>query len=436
MPQDRGPGRPHLLRTLNDRLALDLLLAGGPLTRRQVSDRTGLSRPTASLVLARLEAAGVVAPVGVGVAGGRGPQATLYGVPADAVLGAAVDVGRDVVRAEVVDVRGAVAGTAQVARTTAPAPSWRALREALAVACADAGTTSDRLSHAVVGVGGAYDPRADRLANSAHLPGWSGPRLAAGLERRLGLRVVVENDANLALCAERTVLRAAADPRTTDGGAAPGGAADDAGGTARLWFGDGVGLAVEVGGRIHRGATGRAGEIGYVLAPAPFGDGRRDLQALLGAGALEVLAAGYGLTTGGGPGGDDDGTGSGEGPDAHRVTRLLRDAVVLARSETRGAGARTFLGEAADLLAAALEPVTAVLDPATVVLGGPAGPAGGTFLADLVTARLRDRGRWFGRVVPAAAPDAVLAGCREVCTALTREVLLDRVAGGSEQVAT
>lgn len=428
MPQDRGPGRPHLLRTLNERLALDLLLATGPLTRRQLSDRTGLSRPTASLVLTRLEAAGVVVPAGVQVAGGRGPQATVYGVPAGAVLGAAVDVGRDVVRVEVLDVTGGVTGTAHVARTSASGPAWRALRAGLAAACADAGTTPDRLSHAVVGVGGAYDPRADRLANSAHLPGWSGAGLAAGLERRLGLRVVVENDVNLALRGERAARPAGA-PSAADG-------AD--GGAVLLWFGDGVGLALEIGGRIHRGATGRAGEIGYVLAPGPLGVGRRDLQVLLGAGGLEGLAAGYGLTTGllGGPGPRDGAADAGEEPAALRVTRLLSDAVVLARSDARGAGARTFLGEAADRVAAALEPVLAVLDPATVVLGGPAGPAGGTFLADLVTARLRERGRWFGRVVPATVPDAVLAGCREVCTALSREVLLERVAGGSEQVAT
>lgn len=414
MPQDRGPGRPHLLRTHNDRLALELLLDGGPLTRQQLSDRTGLSRPTASLVLTRLEAAGLVAASGTRVASGRGPQATAYGVPPDVVLGAAVDVGRDALRAQVLDAAGTVVATTTTTRA-ASQPACRALRDALAATCAAAGVGTDRIAHAVVGIGGAYDARADRLVNSAHLPGWAGPGLVRGLERRLGLRVVLENDANLALHAERVAR---------DGDRDGDGPQD--GGSALLWFGDGVGLAVEAGGRLHRGHTGRAGEIGYVPAPAPYGDGRRDLQALLGADGLEGLAAGYGLGT------DPDGDPSA----ARRVTRLLNDAVVLARSEARGTAARSFLGEVADLVRAALEPVTAVLDPAAVVLGGPAGPAGGTLLAGLVSDRLRERGRWFGDVVPAVAPDAVLTGCRDVCVRLARELLLDRVATGSEQVAT
>jgi hypothetical protein len=38
------PGTPSLLREINDRAALELLLAEGPLTRSQVGEGTGLSR--------------------------------------------------------------------------------------------------------------------------------------------------------------------------------------------------------------------------------------------------------------------------------------------------------------------------------------------------------------------------------------------------------
>ncbi|MFI6740536.1 winged helix-turn-helix transcriptional regulator [Nonomuraea sp. NPDC050451] len=53
------PGRPRLLRELNDRAALELLGSSGALTRAQVSEMTGLSKVTANHVLSRLEERGV-----------------------------------------------------------------------------------------------------------------------------------------------------------------------------------------------------------------------------------------------------------------------------------------------------------------------------------------------------------------------------------------
>ena len=46
-PAPRGrPGTPSLLRVLNDRAALDLLLGGELLTRSQISEYTGVSKVT------------------------------------------------------------------------------------------------------------------------------------------------------------------------------------------------------------------------------------------------------------------------------------------------------------------------------------------------------------------------------------------------------
>ena len=70
---------PRLLREINDRAALELLLATGPMTRGQIGDRTGLSKVTASQTLSRLEERGLVEVVGA-QAGGRGPNAALYSV--------------------------------------------------------------------------------------------------------------------------------------------------------------------------------------------------------------------------------------------------------------------------------------------------------------------------------------------------------------------
>src|ERR1700724_274410 len=88
--EGRGrPGTPSLLRELNDRAALDLLLRGEMLTRSQISEYTGVSKVTVSQMLARLEERGLVAIAGE-QAGGRGPNAALYSVGPSTARGACV----------------------------------------------------------------------------------------------------------------------------------------------------------------------------------------------------------------------------------------------------------------------------------------------------------------------------------------------------------
>src|SRR3984957_9516399 len=94
----RRPGTPSLLRELNDRSALELLLMGGPMTRAQLGEHTGLSKVTASQLLARLEDRGLVAVVGE-QAGGRGPNAALYAVVPSSAYVAGLDVGPNAVTA-------------------------------------------------------------------------------------------------------------------------------------------------------------------------------------------------------------------------------------------------------------------------------------------------------------------------------------------------
>ncbi len=109
MSSTRLPGTPRLLRAINDRAALELLLARGPLTRAQLGELTGLSKVTASQLVERLEERGLVSRVGE-QAGGRGPNAQLYAVvPASAYV-VGVEVGPDRVVAACADITGDVVG--------------------------------------------------------------------------------------------------------------------------------------------------------------------------------------------------------------------------------------------------------------------------------------------------------------------------------------
>src|SRR3984885_14874422 len=153
----RRPGTPSLLRELNDRSALELLLAGGPMTRAQLGEHTGLSKVTASQALARLGERGLVAVAGE-QAGGRGPNAALYAVVPSTAYVAGLHVERDEISAGIADITGNVVARISVNPTAAAAPA-ALVRGAVVAACASAGVPAESLRAFVIGTPGVLDPR-------------------------------------------------------------------------------------------------------------------------------------------------------------------------------------------------------------------------------------------------------------------------------------
>lgn len=364
---ERRPGTPSLLRELNDRAALELLLTWGPMTRAQLGVQTGLSKVTASQLLARLEERGLVAVAGE-QAGGRGPNAALYGVVPSSAYVAGLHVERDEVSAAVADVTGQVVTEVSVDPNGTGNPV-ELVRGAVATACAAAGVSPEALRAFVIGTPGVLDPRTGDPRLAVNLPAWHEGVLDA-LRSDLGRPVTLENDVNLAAMAERAF------------GAAGG--ADD---FVLVWIGVGLGLATMLGGRLHRGVGGAAGEIGYL--PVPGVPLPQDIthpatgafQSLVGAQALLPLAAGYGFA----------------GPTAAGAVRAAIAAA--ASGDERGAD---FLDELAGRVATGVAAICVVLDPGLVVLGGEVGLAGGTALAGRVAAEV-------GRICP-ARPQVVPTG--------------------------
>lgn len=355
----RRPGTPSLLRELNDRSALEVLLSGGPLTRAQVGEYTGLSKVTAAQLLARLEQRGIVAVAGE-LAGGRGPNAALYAVVPSTAYVAGLHVEQDEVSAGVADITGTVVTRVSVSPAGAADPV-ALVRGAVAAACGKAGVPPESLRAFVIGTPGVLDPRTGDPRLAVNLPAWHEGVLAA-LRTDLGRPVTLENDVNLAAMAERAA------------GAAAG--ADD---FVLVWLGVGLGLATVLGGRLHRGAGGAAGEIGYLPVPGvplPHDISRPAtgaFQRLAGAQAVLPLAAEHGITAASAD---------------QAVTAAVRG---LDDGDERAAA---FLNELAGRVATGVAAVCAVLDPGLVVLGGDVGRAGGDGLASRVAGRV-------GRISPA-----------------------------------
>ncbi|WP_371529138.1 ROK family transcriptional regulator [Streptomyces sp. NBC_01283] len=324
------PGTPSVLRAMNDRAVLDLLVAHGPLTRTRIGELTGLSKPTTSQLLGRLEAAGLVHTTG-SLSGRPGPNALLYEIDPGAGHVAALSADPTGITALVADITGTVLGQARV-EAVAVAEDVRhrtaqLVTEAVDEALRQAGLGHDDLRAAVIGTPGAIDPHTGELRYAPHLPGWHSRTLRDDLAAVLGTPVVIENDVNLAAVAEQYE-----------------GAAQDYDNYVLTWLDEGVGAAIVLGGNLLRGATGGAGEIGYMPLPdAPLARGNGT------GGGFESLVSAYVVRelTGGGA----------------TLTQVMADD--------------TALGEVARRIATGIAAVVAVVDPELVVLSGSVAQAGG-----------------------------------------------------------
>jgi predicted NBD/HSP70 family sugar kinase len=346
------PGTPSLLRAINDRAALELLLEQGPLSRSQLGSLTGLSKPTASQLLARLETAGLVVPVGT-TAGRPGPGAQLYEINPSAAYVAGLDVTPERIRVAIADITGRVVTEHRLPLPADdPGPAVEQTAHALDTATLAAGLGREALHAVVIGTPGALDPATGELRYAAHLLGWHSPRLVEELTTALGVRIALENDVNLAAVAEQRV-----------------GLAQGVSDFVLLWVEAGIGAALVLGGRMHRGHTGGAGEIGYMPMPGAPLIKSVDLETVNSGGFQELAGAPAVL-------------------DLAREHGLPGETAQAAVAEAVRQKAEPFLRTLAERLATGLAAVVAVVDPELVLLSGAVPRAGGEPLRALVQEEL------------------------------------------------
>jgi predicted NBD/HSP70 family sugar kinase len=327
-------------RALNLARILDVLRFTGPLARTDIVRTSGLSRATVSSLLTELLDRRLVRE-GVDSrrpgSGGRPPA--LVGLEPSTAAGVGVDIGRTHVRVVVADL-GLEVLAEDVQRVDVPDHPAETLE--IVVALTERllhGTSVERTDVLGVGVGlpGPVDSATGRLGSATILPGWVGFAPRAELEKRLRLPVLVENDANLGALAEG-LLGAGRGSRVL----------------AYVKVAAGVGAGLLVDGRLFRGASGTAGEIGHTTlansGPVCRCGNRGCLEQLAGATALlaQMAAAGVHL----------------DGVDA--LVRLATDG---------HAGARRVLADAGEHIGLAVANLVSLLDPDRVVVGGELGAA-------------------------------------------------------------
>ncbi len=196
-----------------------------------------------------------------------------------------------------------------------------------------------------MGLPGPYDPGRQMVNSATILPGWVGRNAVEELSTRIGVQVEVDNDANLGALGELTF-----------------GAARGVTNGIYVKISTGIGGGLILGGALHRGATGIAGELGHVQVQA---DGVSCICG--GRGCLQTVAAVPGLLA--------------AARGAHGPRLELAGLIELVRGGDFGT--RRIIGEAGRAIGRVLADLCNHVNPEAIVVGGDLSAVGEPLLAGI-----------------------------------------------------
>lgn len=241
------------IRELNRSAVLTELLSLRPATRKQIAESTGISAATVTRAIDQLIADGIVCEVSEVVVEKRGRRAILLDLVAERSLVIGVDLGASSTR-----IIGSDLLANPVVAVELPTPSslgaaelalWLAQQAKAAV-----GARWGAVAAVSLGLPGAVDQVERSVSNAPNLKQVEDPAFLAVCELALGVPLLADNDANLALLGE---LRFGAARHTPY--------------AAMLSLGAGLGVGIAIDGAILRGRHGLVGEFGQIPV-GPLGE--------------------------------------------------------------------------------------------------------------------------------------------------------------------
>ncbi|MBS1183169.1 MAG: glcK [Proteobacteria bacterium] len=323
-----------VLRQISVRAVMDVLLNSGATSRATLAKLTGLSKQTMSEVIRVLESGGFVRVKGV-TSGTVGRAAVIYEVDPSAGYVVGAELGVTSLRLSLANVVGDIIASAEAPSDELSGTALvSALGRLAAELVASAGIDRQKMLVAAVAMPGVVEPVGGRLSLSPNLEGLGDVDVRTLLAAELGCEVVIENDINAAVIGESW-----------------SGCAVGVEEVAFVSLGTGIGLGALTGGRLIRGASGAAGEIGFL----PIG-GDPAAAGSLERGTLESVLGGRGIreryrTLGG-------------------AAALSPAGIFAAAQAGNDVVAVTVAREAARTAALAMVAVNALLEPRKIVVGG------------------------------------------------------------------
>ena len=346
MPAVSTHGALHQLRTANRRHVIETLRTSGSMTRSALARATGLSRTTISTLLGELIEQGMVTESSdaAGARRGAGRPATVVQLDHSAGAAVSIDVGARHLAVAVGDLAHRVLAERWVPLPAAHDAAGGLDRAADLVGetLAEAGVAKSAVIGAATGLPAPISQPAGLVASSNILPGWAGVHVADEMSERLEVPVFVENDSNLGALAES---------------AWGAGAGYDQ--LAYIKAATGIGAGLVQDGKLFRGTTGTAGEIGHTTVAE---DG--PICRCGNRGCLELYAGGVALLD--------------ALHQSHPDVETLEQVVELAH-EGHPACARV-LADAGSHIGVAIANLINLFNPSRIVVGGELAGAGETLL--------------------------------------------------------
>jgi len=252
---------------VSDAEILRLVSSGAASSRTDLARILGLARSTVSLRVQDLLNAGLLTETGDGPSrGGRRPRVLRPAGGGGYVVG--IDIGAQHARVAAYDLSGEQLIIADHSLDIAAGPET-CLGELVDIV----GTLTldgQRLQGVGVGLPGPVHYEDGRVEGASRMPGWNGFPVRDWLASRLGVQVVVDNDANMVALGEFHTRNRGPEHLVV------------------VKAGTGVGCGVIVAGAIHRGANGVAGDVSHVRVSAGA-----DRPCSCGnTGCLETIASG------------------------------------------------------------------------------------------------------------------------------------------------
>jgi predicted NBD/HSP70 family sugar kinase len=333
---------------------LELIRAGTVRTRREIQDRTGLSRSTLAQRMSELIGAGYIREIGQ-ITGAAGRPTKVISFDGAHQFVAAAGLGANHAELSVIDADGAVLAEAvhDVRMEDGPENTLRQLNRRLNDVIAASQIDRTRCVGLGVGIPGNVRPVSGRPNHPPLMPGWHDYPIAERLREAQGLPTYVENDANLMALGEARVRYPTA---------------------VSLLFvkvGTGIGAGVVLSGKVERGTAGAAGGIGHVRVSGYD----PELRCTCGAyGCLATQASGGALMR--------------RLRQAGRTVSRTRDVARLVQGGD--SLAIDYVQNAGRLIGEVLANAVALLNPAVVVVGGEIATCG-PYLVDAITDVIYDR---------------------------------------------
>ncbi|MBI9114165.1 ROK family transcriptional regulator [Sanguibacter suaedae] len=395
MTIDRStPGSQTSLREANRARIVDAVKRFGGLTQIELAEATGLSTATISTIVKELLGAGVVDTRPTSRSGRRALKVTLA---RRLGLVAGIQFGHRHLKVVLGDL-----GRTIVAEQHMPLPLDHRVdtgldRAALLVVdlLDQVGASMDELLTVGLALPAPVDTSTGMISVRGVMRGWDDLHIGQTMSKRLGRTVVVDNDANLGVLAEHE-LGAGRGYRDTI--------------FVRASYTTGAGIML--GGHVHRGYAGAAGEIGHIQVD-PTGDicrcgNRGCLDTVVSSTALlDLVRSSHGDLT-------------------------LRD--LIARAIEGDPGCRRVIADAGDRIGSVVAQVVNTLNPRRVVVGGELAAAGEVLIGPLREAVLRHTAP--NMIAPVEVVAGELGAEAEVMGALTLALQSAEVATDHRTIST